>query len=660
MSASGAASSRRGALGIRAAPLAVGALALVVYVLTLYPGLSGGDSGELIAAVASRGVPHPPGYPLYALLGRLFVPSAMAGVAFRLNLFSALCDAAAAAVLSLAVLRRTGSPWASVTAGALFAFAPGVWAYAICAEVFALNNLMVALLLLLAVAYDERAERRYALLGAFVIGLGLSNHQTILFAAVPIAAWAAWRGRADLREQRSAALLVLLFVAGLTPYLYLPLAGAVSSPVTWGATNTWSGFLTHVLRREFGTFRLAASGLSPGSVAADTLGAWATDLVQQLSPWALPLAALGAWGCVRTPRTRPFAAVLLGAPALAVAVMMLLGNLPVSDPLHRGILARFWQEPDVFLFALSGIAVAELERRTAPWASVVIALATLAAPLLRFQAQDRKKSTLVRAYGAEILRAAPPGALIFTRGDLITNSVRYLQLAESLRPDVRVVDLELLGFTWDVARLKALHPEVVVPGGRYMPGEPGGFAIVDLLDANVTRAPILLCGGVKDGDHSADRTYGFWPFGLCDLVHPGDVAVNLDAWLSESEAALPRIDFTGQPRPPGSWEDIVWGDYWEVRQGRAAHLLGIAGADPARRHYVVQAADMLRNVVKGNPAAPPHVYKNLAVALGRAGLDSPEERASAADAWKHYLASAPKDDPALPAIEREVRRLEGR
>jgi cytochrome c-type biogenesis protein CcmH/NrfG len=45
------------------------------------------------------------------------------------------------------------------------------------------------------------------------------------------------------------------------------------------------------------------------------------------------------------------------------------------------------------------------------------------------------------------------------------------------------------------------------------------------------------------------------------------------------------------------------------------------------------------------------------MALGRSGLDNPEKRAQAADAWRHWLASGPKDDPQRPAIEREVERL---
>ncbi len=177
-----------------------------------------------------------------------------------------------------------------------------------------------------------------------------------------------------------------------------------------------------------------------------------------------------------------------------------------------------------------------------------------------------------------------------------------------------------------------------------------------LLDANVARAPILVCGGVKSGDTSAEATYGLWPFGLCDRVHAGSEPVNLDEWIRESEEALPRIDFEGQLHPPGSWEDIVWNDYWAVRQERAAHLIRVSGRDETKHKYLVLAGDILEDLVQQNPALPAYVYKNLAVALGRGGLDTPERRAHAADAWQKYLELEP-DDPNREAIGEELGRL---
>ncbi len=641
-------------------PVLVALGALAVYVLTMYPDLAGGDSAELTTAIATGGVIHPPGYPLYALLGRLFIHLPHGSIAWRVNLLSAVCDAAAAGVLCAAVARWSRSRAAGIVAGALLAASPGIWRYAICAEVFALDNLCVAGLLLLGVLYADARDPRVLVAGALLGGLGLSNHHTIVFTLAPFAVWALWTARGELRSPRLVGSIALAFGVGLLPYLYLPIAAARHAPVTWGAEGTWDGFWAHVLRREYGTFQLAPSGIAGASDGAQTARAWWSDLLEELGGWGVPLAAFGVVHTARRDTTRLVLASIASV-VLAVGVMVGLGNLPVSDGLHRGIVARFWQQPTVHVCAWAGLGFGWLAGWLGPrWRAARLAFAAALAIVpaaTRFRAMDRHTSTLVRSYGAEILRAAPPGALLVTKGDLITSPLRYLQAVEGQRPDVRVIDQELMGLAWYPPLVREAHPEVVIPGARYMLGVRDGFTMKQLLDANIDRAPVLVCGGVKPPDVSADGAYGRWPFGLCELVHKGTEPVNLDDWIRQSEAALPDIDFRGQPRPPGSWEAIVWSDTWEVRDSRAAHLMRVAGADPSRRPYLAVAADMLQRLVDDNPDEPPHVYKNLAIALGRAGLDTPERKAQAAEAWRRYLADAPADDPMLPAIRKELERL---
>ncbi|MCK4232701.1 DUF2723 domain-containing protein, partial [candidate division WOR-3 bacterium] len=60
--------------------------ALVIYLLTVSPTVAFWDVGEFIACSANLGVPHPPGTPLYVLIGRIFslIPIS-AEIAFRIN-----------------------------------------------------------------------------------------------------------------------------------------------------------------------------------------------------------------------------------------------------------------------------------------------------------------------------------------------------------------------------------------------------------------------------------------------------------------------------------------------------------------------------------------------------------------------------------------------
>src|SRR4030095_1987975 len=63
-----------------------------------------------------------------------------------------------------------------------------------------------------------------------------------------------------------------MVLLGMTPYLYLVVASG-HAPVTWGDTATLDGFLTHFLRREYGTFRLAESSVGSEGGLGTRLGA---------------------------------------------------------------------------------------------------------------------------------------------------------------------------------------------------------------------------------------------------------------------------------------------------------------------------------------------------------------------------------------------------
>jgi hypothetical protein len=633
--------------------------AFVVYAFTAYRSVSGGDSGELIGAVASGGVIHPPGYPLYSLLGALFARLPLGTLAYRVTLLSCVSDALASAVLALAVRRFTRSWPAGFVAGGLFAFLPGTWRYATVAEVFALNNLAVALLVLFAVLYDETRARRFAFAGAFVFGLGLANHQTVMFTAVPVIAWALVASKGGLLRARALSGLVLAGALGLLPYLVLPVLASHRAFVSWGAADTWDGFWVHVLREEYGTFQLAPAGVGADVRPGDLLGLFAEHAYAGFHAWGLALALVGAGAAAYGARTRPLGVVLVAPLLVSTLVMATLGNLPTGSALYREILARFWQQPELFvaLYAGVGVAFAATLARPLPWA--LAPLLVVPPVVTRYRAMDHHGDSAVEQYGREMLRVVPEGGILVTKGDLITNTVRYLRLSERARPDVRIVDQELLATPWGKDLFEKTAPGVVFPGPTLSVDPRRGFPLKALFDAN-QGAAIVVCGGTMPGDHTADATYGLWPLGFCDEVRSGRLPVSLDQWIEESERASPRIQFTkGAARPAETdvWEGVVWSDLWEARQARAAHLIQVIGKNPSQQRLLPVAVDILPRVVDENPDVGAHVYKNLAIAIGRVGIETDAQKKAALRAWEGYLAKAPVSDRELRTIRAEMDRL---
>src|SRR6185312_6400345 len=74
------------------------ALVFLLYLLTLAPSTAMWDTSEYIAAAYTLGLPHPPGNPLFVLIGRVFsiIPLFGPSVAVRINVLAALCSAVSA------------------------------------------------------------------------------------------------------------------------------------------------------------------------------------------------------------------------------------------------------------------------------------------------------------------------------------------------------------------------------------------------------------------------------------------------------------------------------------------------------------------------------------------------------------------------------------
>ncbi|MFN8569171.1 MAG: DUF2723 domain-containing protein [Kouleothrix sp.] len=140
------------------APVLVALVLAAAYLRTLAPGITwandGSDSGDLVTAAATLGVPHPSGYPTYVLLARLFQLIPLGDLAYRTTLLSAAAAVLAALgvyAITRALLAGDLPGWlaAATAAGAALALGltPVLWGQAVVAEVYALNALFAALAL---------------------------------------------------------------------------------------------------------------------------------------------------------------------------------------------------------------------------------------------------------------------------------------------------------------------------------------------------------------------------------------------------------------------------------------------------------------------------------------------------------------------------------
>ncbi len=183
------------------------AIALTIYMLTLEPTASLWDCSEFIACAYRLEIAHPPGAPLFILLGRFFSLLAMGDVtkvAMMVNFLSALASAFTIFFLFLTIvwlikkIVPEGAPYRNFQVligafvGALaYAVTDSFWFSAVEGEVYATSSLFTAAVFWLILKWEEEYEKpgsvRWILLIFFLLGLSVGVHLLNLLAIPAIA-----------------------------------------------------------------------------------------------------------------------------------------------------------------------------------------------------------------------------------------------------------------------------------------------------------------------------------------------------------------------------------------------------------------------------------------------------------------------------------------
>jgi hypothetical protein len=493
------------------------ALATLVFYIWLAPDyIVDGDNAEMSALAVTGGVAHPSGYPLFVLWLRLTRWLPGSSPAHTAAIATAILAAASIFVLHAACRAWGAKPAAASIACALVATAPVVLRMSTEAEVFALNDLVIAAVLWLAATDGPlRGFRRAGALG-LVAGLGIANHLTCV-AVAPVGLYGivlAWR------EAKPAVVAVAIagLVIGLLPYLYLFVAP--TSRQSWMAVRSFDDLVGMVTRRDYGGLgTFAASGDNHGG--ENELALLATFARSFL--W-LPLVAAGYAVVVRI-RDRA-----TRWPWLALAVSFVLaGPLLVSSfnmitiGVSGYVVRRFYIASVVVLAVPVAVGLAMIGARLAPragrfgrgHAGDALAIAVfLAGASLALSSIVRAHSAAVSRGVENTLRSLPEGAAIITTYDDLYCGSNSLQAADGLRPDVRV-----LTPTTDAGKLER-HGVPPFPGIDTIP--PGPQLARALM---IKRVPVFVDPGRTD----ILTVFPSYPYGtLMRVLPPGTPIPSLD------------------------------------------------------------------------------------------------------------------------------------
>ncbi len=422
-----------------------------VYIYTLCPTVYAGDSGELSLAGYTHGVPHPPGYPVFVLFGRLACLAAAGKIepAAVTNTLCALFAALTAACIFLLLYRVMSSLIVAISGACLLAFSATFWGQATTTEVYPLVCLGFCCVLLCVEVLERKPSAGAVYLLVYLAGQLLTLHQSMIL-VLPALFYMFFLNRRRISVVKAA----MLFVLGFSPYLLVMFRSKADPLIDWGDPESPGRWLALLLRTNYGDLQQNSFsiGLLIGNVQV-----FFNRLIHEIPLPFLLFAPVGLHGLNRE---RPHLAKFMALAFLGLVAGLIVLINPALDSVHIYQMS-FYFLPAYVLFAVWAAVgflylVQWLERMaraagesssgehsvyTAGLVHALVACALLAPVWMvaeNLEASNRRDFFDARVYGENIFRSLPEGATLVTDGDNETFILAYLQQALGYRPDVRL------------------------------------------------------------------------------------------------------------------------------------------------------------------------------------------------------------------------------
>jgi len=465
------------------------AFILLFYGMGLYPDVGPIDSGELILAAWAPGVAHAPGFPAYVFSGWVWTHLLPWGnVAWRMNLFSALCSALGVAVAFLiaerliALLgttdRFSSLLWASC--GAIVLATGGVYyRWALTAEVYSFHNLLLAVGLWCTISITNKGAR--FLLAGCLLGTSLAVHWVSAGFLLPLLAAILCTAEIDVSgpsgqkrdtrrvfpdrpvrpiDQKDIALLLTGIAIPLCFFYGAMLLLARTEPVlNWGNPADLQRLWWHFTARQYQTNLMNVTGPDLISSVWNNLFLW----IREFHSLGFPIAL---WGWVLIGRRlRLWFWGWMGGAALNF-VFAVVQSAAYTDPT---------QDRDSYLLPLLfstslGLApgLADLVSRWAksgffhrriPAALVLIGFLGLF--LWQHTSMDRSSDTSCSDYVRNALEPLPSGSLVLTADWQLVSPALYMTETNGFRRDIVLIDLAMWqNRPWYIDQFSRRHPEL--------------------------------------------------------------------------------------------------------------------------------------------------------------------------------------------------------
>lgn len=529
----------------------------LIYFYTLCPTISvHADAAELATVVLTRGIAHPPGYPLFTLLAMPFSFLPFGEPAWRINLVSAFFASLTCLVIYLFLERLTKNKLAGLVGVLTLAFSKFFWHNALVSEVFTLNTLLAALLLLIFQIWREKQEKQWLFLFLLIAGLGLTNHHTIIFLYPLFFLWflveKGWRKLKWLDYLKG----VLIFLLGFSPYLYVVFAAKTHPFLNWENPQTLAGLIRLFTRATYGSLSISAAGITRISLA-DRIYGLARLFLVSFSFGFIP-AILGIYWGIKKQKGWLF--FVLSAFLITGPLFILYTGLNTGSPDFLFIVERFLIFPTVFLAILAGFGFAWIDRLVKKqWLNWSILIFPLGMLFLSFNLINQRDNYFGYYLAKDLFQTVPQESILLVEGDSKVGAAFYYQKVLGKREDVKIIVADFLmsiadWYRWQVEQE---FPEIFIPEkwesrqqfmDEFITVNSGQYSVISAM--RMLRQNI----GVKTMAETVGLTENF-------LVEPRKIAaVEAEEKIDENMADYQNLIYT-KDYPLSSVESILLGEY---------------------------------------------------------------------------------------------------
>lgn len=416
-------------------PLPLVLFVFSVYLSTISPTVYLGDSGELTAAAFSLGIPHNSGYPLFALVGKIFCLIPLGNIGFRMNLMSASFAGATVWLVYALIYRITSSKVGAIVGSLILAFTPVFWSQTVSAEVYTLHAFLVVLLITLLWRWDEQNDLSLLILFVFITGMSFGNHLQTVMLAPAVLYIILSANKKILFDVKNLLLLSMFFIVPLLIYAYLPIRTGAGAAIHWGDPDNLERFLAHVTGQSHrGAYVLNKSPIEYIDRMKETFQfVWSQlNLVLFFSVWG--------WIKLSSSKWRIFFilvilfdfiyTIFLNFISLEVTAFTLPTTISLTLLAGIGITGTIKACED-----LPGIS--QSIRYLIKGACCIIPAIFL---IFNFSLSNQSKNYTAHEQAINIFRTIGHGDILFIHGDNNVFPVAYARIVERMREDVKVYD----------------------------------------------------------------------------------------------------------------------------------------------------------------------------------------------------------------------------